>query len=171
MSEETIQYAVELKLDAERKLGEILRDTPKATGAAGIGKPESAVPDEYRTQAATLADLGITKKTSAQAQKLAALPGETFEAIKAGKKTLTQAVREVKETARHSQGRGPVAAFVRRRSTEADCDSRIFAARVHTAPDCAICIRSSLAYPGTSPAGSAASISRATRRDATMCRQ
>ena len=35
--------AMSLKLDAERKLGEILRETPKATGAAGIGKKTSAV--------------------------------------------------------------------------------------------------------------------------------
>jgi len=67
---------------AERKLGVILRDTPKATGAAGIGKEQSAVPDEYRTQPPTLADLGIDKKTSARAQKLADLPDETFEAVR-----------------------------------------------------------------------------------------
>jgi hypothetical protein len=30
-------YAEEVKLDAERKLGELLCETPKATGAAGVG--------------------------------------------------------------------------------------------------------------------------------------
>lgn len=62
MSEETIQYAVELKLDAARKLGEILLVTPKNEGALLRGtqtEPPNTTP--------TLADIGISKKTSAQA--------------------------------------------------------------------------------------------------------
>ena len=94
LSEETIQHATAIKLDAERKLGGILRDTPKASGAAGIGKAESAVPDEYRTQAPTLADLGIDKKTSARAQKLADLPDETFEAVRLGEVKVNEALRQ-----------------------------------------------------------------------------
>lgn len=67
--------AAEIRLRAERRLGEILRDTPKNTGAQGIGK--SAVPTENRTP--TLSDLGIDKKLSSRAQRLAAVPVEEFE--------------------------------------------------------------------------------------------
>lgn len=77
-----------LKLDAERRLGEFLRAMPKAIGARGIGT--SAVPKENRT--GTLADLGIDKKESARAQKLATLPEETVQAIKAGELSVAKAL-------------------------------------------------------------------------------
>jgi hypothetical protein len=41
-----------------------LSRSEKATGAAGIGKPKSAVPEEYRTQPMSLAEVGISKKLS-----------------------------------------------------------------------------------------------------------
>jgi hypothetical protein len=69
-------HAAEIRIRAERRLGEMLREQKEtvglATGAAGIGRNKSAVPEEYRTQPATLADAGIDKKLSARAQKLAA---------------------------------------------------------------------------------------------------
>ena len=47
------------------KLGAILAAAPMAKGAAGIGP--NAVPERYRNdQTPTLAELGITKKTSAR---------------------------------------------------------------------------------------------------------
>ncbi len=78
MSNETIRYATELKLDAERKLGEILRDTPKATGGQPYQSTGAALAPVAKP-APTLADLGISKKTSARAQKLAGLSEETLE--------------------------------------------------------------------------------------------
>lgn len=81
---EMIQRAKSVKLQAERKLGEILAAMPKNTGAKGNpGGRGCAVPDENRTLP-TLADLGIDKKVSARAQKLAALPAEQFAAVVAG---------------------------------------------------------------------------------------
>lgn len=77
-----------LKLDAERRLGELLLSMPKAIGARGIGT--SAVPKENRT--GTLADLGIDKKESARAQKLATLSEETVQAIKAGELSVAKAL-------------------------------------------------------------------------------
>ena len=63
-------------------------------GAAGIGKPASAVPEEYRTQPPTLASAGIDKKLSARAQKIAALPEPAFEAhLNAAKKQAADALR------------------------------------------------------------------------------
>ena len=85
-----------LKLDAERRLGEFLRAAPKAIGTRGqlVGRDSSggtkSVPPEKPS--ATLADLGIDKKTSARVQKLADLPAETVEAIKAGDLSVNQAI-------------------------------------------------------------------------------
>jgi hypothetical protein len=45
----------------------------------------------------TLSDLGITKKESSRAQKLAALPDETFQELKQGKITINKAMTEIKE--------------------------------------------------------------------------
>jgi hypothetical protein len=57
---------------AERQMGEFLKRMPKATGAKGVGP--IAVPDRNRNEPATLAEIGITKKQSATAQKLADIP-------------------------------------------------------------------------------------------------
>lgn len=77
--------AAEIRIRAERRLGELIvaqkESVGLATGAAGIGKPESAVPDEYRTQPPTLADVGIDKKLSSHAQKVASIPEAEFEGI------------------------------------------------------------------------------------------
>lgn len=82
---EMIQRAKSVKLQAERKLGEILAAMPKATGGEHGGKPRidgSRVEPSNPTP--TLADLGIDKKVSARARKLAALPAEQFAAVVAG---------------------------------------------------------------------------------------
>jgi hypothetical protein len=72
--------AAEIRIRAERRLGEMLAEQ-KAThglnqGAKGIGT--SAVPSGNRTP--TLAEVGIDKKLSARAQKIAAVPKAEFEA-------------------------------------------------------------------------------------------
>lgn len=67
------------------RLGELLRPMDKATGTRGTARGKNASggialePPEPR--APTLADLGLTKKVSAVAQQLAALPDDTREAI------------------------------------------------------------------------------------------
>jgi hypothetical protein len=66
-----VKQAAEYKLRAERRPGEILAKSEKAKGARGIGKAKSAVPEGYRTQAATLSELGMSKKLSSRALKLA----------------------------------------------------------------------------------------------------
>jgi N6-adenosine-specific RNA methylase IME4 len=72
--------AAEIRLRAERRLGELIKKQ-KATvglnaGARGIGK--SAAPRGNHTPP-TLAEAGIDKKLSSRAQKLAALPEEAFQ--------------------------------------------------------------------------------------------
>ena len=97
MGEAVIGQAHALKTRALVKLGELLEALPKATGAAGIGKSKSAVPDRYHTQdGATYAELGVTKKLASVAQQLAALPEATREAIAQREVTLSQAKREIK---------------------------------------------------------------------------
>lgn len=90
LSEEAEQMAATVKVEALRKLGEMLQAAPKATGAKGIGK-KSAVPEENRT----LAELGLTKKESAIAQKLAGLSEEAFEQVSAGHVTIAKAIAAV----------------------------------------------------------------------------
>lgn len=97
LGQEAIDYAHSIKIEALRKVGEMLKETPKATGAAGIGKPASAVPNEYRTQPETLAELGIDKKTSSIAQKLADLPEKDFAAVRDGHETIGKAIAKVAE--------------------------------------------------------------------------
>ncbi len=72
----TVNNATEIRLLAERQMGEFLKAMPKATGAKGIGP--IAVPDGNRNQEPTLADIGITKKQSSTAQKLADIPEPEF---------------------------------------------------------------------------------------------
>jgi 16S rRNA G966 N2-methylase RsmD len=71
---EAINSASEIRLRAERKLGEILAVTPKAPAGRPpiIGSKVEPIP--------TLASAGISKKTSSRAQALAAVPLEKFEA-------------------------------------------------------------------------------------------
>ncbi len=75
---ETINYAAEIRLRAERKLGEILIQTPKAKGG---GDMKSDHRSQKRTgDSPTLAESGISKKLSSQSQELANAPEDEFEA-------------------------------------------------------------------------------------------
>jgi hypothetical protein len=57
---------------AERKLGDVLKATPKNKGAKGVGP--IAVPSRNRNDNATLTDIGIDKKLSSRPQKMAQIP-------------------------------------------------------------------------------------------------
>jgi len=76
--------AAEIRFHAERRLGQMIvaqkETTGLARGAAGIGKPSSAVPEAYSTQPPTLEEAGIDRKLSSHAQKMAAVPPAEFEA-------------------------------------------------------------------------------------------
>ncbi len=93
MGEEAIKYARSYAMDAERRMGELLAETERQSPGEHWEKKRS--PDVTVTP--SLADLGITKRESSQAQVLAALPQETYEAVKTGEKTLTQVHKERKE--------------------------------------------------------------------------
>jgi hypothetical protein len=72
--------ATEIRFRAERRAGELLAESPKATGGAHGGKPKI---DGSRSQPSnptpTLEDLGVTKTQSSRWQQLAALPDDKFE--------------------------------------------------------------------------------------------
>lgn len=95
LGEEAIDFAHAVKIEALRKLGEILKGTPKAKARFdGTSKEPS------RNGHDTLADLGVDKKTSSMAQKLAALPAKEFEEVKEGHKSIGQAIAAVDGTRR-----------------------------------------------------------------------
>lgn len=87
-TKDVILHATEFRVRAERKLGQALEKTPKASGVrgqvrggTGRGKPIRAVPEENRPEPPTLSDLGVDKKLSSRSQQLAAIPDEEFEDI------------------------------------------------------------------------------------------
>lgn len=77
----------------KRKLGEMLKAAPKNTGSRGDFRGRdssgSAVKGPPENNAPTYRQLKLDKKTSAQAQKIAALPTEKFEKVVSGKWRLT----------------------------------------------------------------------------------
>ena len=92
---ETTNYAAEIRLRAERKLGEILNTNPVAKGTRGTlrgkessGSTKLAPPED---DAPTIASVGVTKKESSRAKDLAELSEQEFE------QTLSVAVDAKKE--------------------------------------------------------------------------
>ena len=74
--------ASEIRIRAERRLGEMIREQKQGEGLATGGQPYQSTgthkePVEKTTP--TLADIGISKKLSSRAQSLAAIPAEDFE--------------------------------------------------------------------------------------------
>ena len=91
LGEEAMAYALAIKIEALRKLGEMLAVTPKNAGARGIGK--SGVP----LLNPTIAELGIDKKVSMVAQHLAAMPDAQFEQVREGVQTVSEALKYMRQ--------------------------------------------------------------------------
>lgn len=75
-SVEMVNKATEIRLLAEKQMGEFLAESPKQHGSRGVGKSGVVATDSTPT---TLAEIGISKDQSARAQKLAALTNEEFQ--------------------------------------------------------------------------------------------
>jgi ParB family chromosome partitioning protein len=91
LSEESIAYAHAVKIDAQTMLGEFLARQPKNKGASGSkpapGKLTGTKREPVMDATPTLASVGISKKESAEAQKLARIKVENPErhaAMRAG---------------------------------------------------------------------------------------
>jgi hypothetical protein len=98
LGEEAEDLAASIKVEALRKLGEMLQAAPKAKGARTVGGGgfsggSIAAPPE--DGAPTLAELGLTKKESAVAQKLAALSEDEFAKVRDGHVSVTKAIAAV----------------------------------------------------------------------------
>lgn len=118
LGEEAEGLAHSIRIEALRKLGEMLAATERNEGAKGVGK--SAVTKGDRTQQSavtsgdhtpTLEEMGLTKRESAVAQKLAALPAKDFEQVRDGHIAVSKAIAAVdaaKETKRAAKPAEPV---------------------------------------------------------------
>ncbi len=92
LGEAAIAYAREVTLRSERRLGEILQETPKNPGVRFLGGSQKEPPGNIPT----LSELGLTKKDSMKAQQLALLPDEVFEQIVSGRVKLKNALRDLR---------------------------------------------------------------------------
>ena len=99
LSEDAIRGATSVKVEATRKLGEILLATPKAQGTKLNGRDSFGGTNVSppKNDAPTLDELGLTKRESALAQKLAGLPEAEFEQVRTGAVTMAKAVAAVDE--------------------------------------------------------------------------
>jgi len=95
LSDEAIGKATAVKVEATRKLGEILMATPKAKVRMNGKNFDGTKMEPSKNNAATLEELGLSKKESAVAQKLAALPDEQFEQVRLGNVTIAKAIAAV----------------------------------------------------------------------------
>lgn len=97
LGQDAIKYCEEYKRRAEIRLGEMLLATDRAKGASkpGTKRGTTRLPD-VTASPPTLAELGITKRESLEAQKLAELPQESKEEYCALEKSKTQVSREAK---------------------------------------------------------------------------
>lgn len=72
-SSETVNHATEIRLLAERQMGEFLKKMPKAQGGWD-SRSNARTPQD----APTLAEIGIARHESSRAQKLADIPADDF---------------------------------------------------------------------------------------------
>jgi N6-adenosine-specific RNA methylase IME4 len=92
LSLESANHATELKIRAERIMGEMLKSTPKNGG----GRPQkTGMQGDTSLDPLTLSEIGLTKTQSSRFQSVASIPAEIFERHIAettgGKKELTSA--------------------------------------------------------------------------------
>jgi N6-adenosine-specific RNA methylase IME4 len=74
-------HAAELRLRAERRLGEMIREQKKGAGLHEGGRPRKTCSvEEQVSKLPTLAELGIDRKLSSRAQKIASISELAFEA-------------------------------------------------------------------------------------------
>ncbi len=92
--------AVEIRIRAERRLGEMLQQQKETVGLAPAGRPRKigADAEPISDKVPTLAEVGIDKKLSARSQAIAAIPEEDFETAlsehRDNQKAVTQATMD-----------------------------------------------------------------------------
>lgn len=94
-SEAVIDAAYWLRIQALIKLGHLLKATERNTGTAGLGRPLGGSDRELPKDAPpTLTDLGLDKKTSMIAQRLADMPTALQSRVATREVTITRAILE-----------------------------------------------------------------------------
>lgn len=91
LGEEASDLALSIKIEALRKLGGMLEQTPRHVG----GRPEKTGTETELVSAPTLAELGLSKKESALAQKLNALPEKDYQQVRDGNISVAKAIAAV----------------------------------------------------------------------------
>jgi hypothetical protein len=94
-----LDYARGYALEAERKMGEILTTSERAQG-----KRTDLVTPSNQVGKPTLAELGLSKRESSEAQMLADIPDETFSELKAGKISR----KKIKKSRTHARDTTPI---------------------------------------------------------------
>jgi phage N-6-adenine-methyltransferase len=100
LGDEITSYAHSFTIDALANLGRMLKETPRNEGQIRRGTKL-----EPRENPPTLAALGLDKKTSSIAQKLASLPAEQLAAVRGANTSVTTALQVVQHNHR-AQGTG-----------------------------------------------------------------
>ncbi|MES0071882.1 MT-A70 family methyltransferase [Mesorhizobium sp. M0058] len=73
--------AAEIRVRAERRLGELIAGQKTTIGLNPGGRPKTSAEREQLPEPPTLADVGIDRKLSSRAQKMAAVPEQEFESM------------------------------------------------------------------------------------------
>ena len=92
LSQDSIDYAHDIKIEALRQIGEMLKQTERHPPGPEKQDQSTATTDPQPT----LSDLGLTRDQASLAQKLASLPAEQFNQVRAGTMAVTAALREVR---------------------------------------------------------------------------
>ncbi|MFH0871665.1 MAG: MT-A70 family methyltransferase [bacterium] len=101
LGSEAVQKARAYALRAERKMGEMLRETERAKGTDVAGRKNIDGDRQLPSNPPpTLSDLGLTKRESAEAQRLAAIPEPLFEEVASGAKSIAAVQREIRQESR-----------------------------------------------------------------------
>jgi len=101
LGEAVIKHAQTYALLAERKLGEMLKETERAKA----GRPPKISYSGEPISEPTLSSLGLTKRESSEAQMLAGVPDEEFEAIKDGRKSKKAVINEARREKRRKEAK------------------------------------------------------------------
>jgi len=94
LGQDAVQHARSIELEAMRRLGELLAETPKNKGAKAGKTGTKSVP--LLDETPTLAELGVDKKISSLSQQLARMPKKEFEQVRDGIVGMAEALRQVK---------------------------------------------------------------------------
>lgn len=86
--------AAEIRMRAERRLGEMITDQKNTVGLNQGGRPKTRAEREQVPEPPTLADAGIDRKLSSRAQKMAAVPDDEYETMLADWRGRVQAENE-----------------------------------------------------------------------------